>query len=357
VIAGFTPDGAIVLTAMGGAADPRTDGLGGVWVARLPRDADEFDPPVLVLRDRLVGGSDRAVSYDKPWMAIDAKPSSPFPGSIYVLAAPLELDLPAIGWAETSTDLATLLFKGLDLTVSRDEGKTFDEPRTIDATGFGPDLVVTGDGALHAVFQRTLDGNAAVLHLRSTDGGATFEPAEPIATAEEGGSVGAPVLGTRRSGELMACWLERDADETRDRLRCAAGGAGWAARPRLDVRVPDSATITLTRLAGGRNGWYLLAYLVGPGGTDVTLFRSDGAADFVELSRLASIPDLTPNRWCVTRDCRFNRVDLFLPGDYSALAVSGGRVAAAYVLPRPGGGLAGNAAVWVSTLDEPREAP
>ncbi|MGE0555070.1 MAG: hypothetical protein AB7R55_16695 [Gemmatimonadales bacterium] len=43
------------------------------------------------------------------------------------------------------------------------------------------------------------------------------------------------------------------------------------------------------------------------------------------------------------------------PATWAAdVIASEGRIAAAYVLPRPGGPLAGNAAVWVSILDEPR---
>jgi len=105
VVAGIGRDGATVLTSMAGAHSPRTDGLGGIAVARRVRGDTAFAPAVLVMRDRLIDATDQATIYDKPWMTIDRHESSPYRGAVYVVAGAMDLPLPQRSWAETPLPL------------------------------------------------------------------------------------------------------------------------------------------------------------------------------------------------------------------------------------------------------------
>ena len=116
---------------------------------------------------------------------------------------------------------------------------------------------------------------------------------------------------------------------------------------------PAGAVHHFPSLVGTAKGWYLLLYLVNAEKTEVALFRTDGKADFTRLVTLGITPGLGRERWCMARACKFEGGGLFGAGDYMSLAAAGGRLVAAYVLPRPGEGPVGTAAVQVSVLEEP----
>ena len=116
---------------------------------------------------------------------------------------------------------------------------------------------------------------------------------------------------------------------------------------------PGQRRYALPALVGTARAWYLLLYLIDSARTEVAVFRSTGRVDFSKLETLATAPGLGLSQWCLTRECKLSRHDRFTPGDYAALAGSGGRLAAAYVLPRSGGPLFGSGAVYVSLLTEP----
>ena len=244
----------------------------------------------------------------------------------------------------------------MDFAVSRDDGRTFAPPRRIADSAFPADLAVSPSGSLEVVYSQSVGGGSAIVHLRSTDAGASFEPPARIATAGTRRSVGGPMVAARPNGELMACWAETSpAAVRRDRLRCAERRAGsdWAEGKSLAVSLPANAAYALPALVGTARAWYLLLYLIESAWTEVAVFRSTGRVDFSKLETLATAPGLGLSQWCLTRECKLSRHDRFTPGDYAALAGSGGRLAAAYVLPRSGGPLFGSAAVHVSLLTEP----
>lgn len=355
VIAGIARDGAAVLTSMAGADEPKTDGLGGIIVSRRAKGDSSFGVPVQVMPDQLIPGADRALSYDKPWMTIDRHPSSPHNGTVYVIAGALDLKLPARSWSTTPIDMSDIVMLGLDFTVSRDDGQSFGPPRRVADSVFGADLAVSPTGSLEVVYPKITGGTSAISHLRSTDGGVTFEPPVEVVTANPGSTVGGPLVARRPDGDLMVCWSETSAERAIPRLRCAERrpGGGWASATAHGVVVPLGTTFAFPTLVGTAKAWYLLIHLIDSTRTEVALFRSLGGGAFSRVATLATIPGLGLPQWCFARQCRFERADLFMPGDYAALGVAGGQLAAAYVLPRPGGSLFGRAAVYLSTITEP----
>ena len=109
-------------------------------------------------------------------------------------------------------------------------------------------------------------------------------------------------------------------------------------------------------MVGTERGWYLMLYLAGVTQTEVALLHSvDGTA----FKRVATLADaqLGVDKFCLTpaTPCRRTRTDGFAIGDYVTLTAGDGRLAAAYVLPRPTGSPAG-AAIYVTVLDEPGTA-
>jgi hypothetical protein len=339
---------------MAGTYSPRAEGFGGIIVSRRPRSDTAFAAPAMVMRDSALRRKDRAIVYDKDWMAIDHRPASPYRGRVYVVSGVLDMVLPTRSWAETPTDLSDISILGLDFAVSRDDGKTFGPVRRIADSAFGPDLAVGRDGALDLVVPKMVHGASAIVHLRSTDGGTTFGPETAVATAPAGRVLGSALIAARPNGELLACWSESPAAGTgTSRIACAERRSGTWGHPTIGVSVPPRTTFAFPVLAGTDRGWYLLLHLIDSARTEVELRRSDGRSDFAPVARLASIPGLGLGRWCFARDCRFATDTLFMAGDYAGLAASGGRIAAAYVLPRPGGKLFGRAAVYLSLLTEP----
>ena len=104
-------------------------------------------------------------SDDKQWVLCDNNPGSPHYGNVYVT------------WAASSP---------LRFARSTDHGATWkgkgsDPPgTTLVSYAFAPDLSISADGTLHIFWHP--DGSNAIQHLRSTDGGETFEPVSTVVT-------------------------------------------------------------------------------------------------------------------------------------------------------------------------------
>lgn len=96
---------------------------------------------------------------DKQWVICDNHPSSPFYGNVY------------IAWGANSP---------LRFCRSTDHGVTWtgkgqESPGTsLVSFAFSPELSVARDGTLHIMWHD--DGSGEISHLRSTDGGSTFQP-------------------------------------------------------------------------------------------------------------------------------------------------------------------------------------
>jgi BNR/Asp-box repeat len=104
-------------------------------------------------------------SDDKQWVLCDNNPGSPHYGNVYIL------------WAASSP---------LRFARSTDHGASW-KGRGNDAPGttligyaFAPDISISTDGTLHILWH--MPGSNSVQYLRSTDGGATFEPIKEVVT-------------------------------------------------------------------------------------------------------------------------------------------------------------------------------
>jgi hypothetical protein len=237
-------------------------------------------------------------------------------------------------------------------------------------------LAIGAGGALEMIYPRPVGvvGAAdAIFHVRSTDGGATFGLPVKIVAAGRETTLELPTVAARPNGDLLVCWGQGAlgggrilpgysevparfrTDEHANQVRCAEKRAAheWApGQPALDLLA--GTTPGWPTIAGTADGWYLLLYLADSKGTEVALFRSHGGP-FVKVATLATAPGLGPDRVCFSAvtSCARTQSDTFRPGDIVGLAAQGGRLAAAYVLPRPGKPLVGSGALYVSVVDEP----
>ena len=103
---------------------------------------------------------------DKQWVQCDNNPDSPHYGNVYVAWA-----------AHTALHFARSTDHGENWT-----GRGNDPPgATIAGTNaFAPDISISADGTLHMFWH--MDGGSTIQYLRSTDGGASFEPLKEIVT-------------------------------------------------------------------------------------------------------------------------------------------------------------------------------
>jgi hypothetical protein len=349
VIAGFADDGTPLVASMSAGQS-----FGATFVSRLD---SEHGTSVPVYRNAADSAAKRRVLYDKPWLALDHGSRSPRRGSIYLSVGAVTAGLGPAGMGVDWKPIGSRVL----FAASRDGGRTFSSPTSVgDSSAFGGYLAIEGDGAIDVVYERltTKDGAGdAVFHRRSSDGGATFDPPVTIGTTTGDTLLELPLVAARPNGDLMACWSQGiRGNERNNEVRCAGRKAGgsWSAARAIDVSLPPGAVAAWPAVAGTDRGWYLLLYVVGQARTEVALFTSGDGARFAKLATLAANDSLGIDRFCVvgSTPCRRTRTDGFAIGDYVSLDAKGGRLAAAYVLPRPAPGT--GAAVYITTLAEPR---
>jgi hypothetical protein len=255
----------------------------------------------------------------------------------------------------------TLLGSQQLLAFSRDGGRTFSSPTLVaDSSAFGGYLAVGPEGSLEITYVRIKNRDGAgdaVFHRRSTDGGVTFEPPLTVVSMKGDTLLELPTLAVRPNGDLLACWSQGTrADERSNQVHCAARtvGEAWSAPYDIAAALPPDVVPAWPAIVGTEQGWYLMLYLAGATRTEVALFHSDSLGAFSKIATLAVTDGLGSDRFCVASAtaCRRTRKDVFAIGDYVALAASRGRLAAAYVLPRPSGPAAGGAAIYVTTFAE-----
>jgi hypothetical protein len=307
--------------------------------------------------EREADGAESA--HDKPWMIVDHNRTSAFRGAVYVAVS--DFPLPAEVGAEPK-----LIHPPLVLSISKDNGRTFDAPRPIAGSAFWPSFAVGRTGSLEIVYselvwaateksgQGHVQESNAILHVRSVDGGASFTTPVPIVRTMGEGRVSSPTMANRSNGDALACWVQETRPEQGQQVRCAFQQAGrpWGqpGLPRIDLG--SSTVAAFPVVASAADAWFLLLYLIGPTHTEVAIFRTTGQSDFVKVSTLAVV-DVGRDRMCLPeRPCPQSQKDVFDVGDYVAMTSTGGRLAAAYVLPRPAKGTLGTPAVYVSLLDE-----
>ena len=184
--------------------------------------------------DLQTGGS---MFNDKPMIAVDTNPGSPFLNRVYV------------AWDAAGGPL------GIQLSSSADQGVTFSAPVSAGIPmGIGADPFVGPDGTLHVAWQDFHDNLELV--STSTDGGATFATPVEIAPTIASFDVGIPAMAVRRALIYPACGADASGGPNRGTLYCSwtdetpangmdafvarstDGGATWSA----PVRVNDDAT-------------------------------------------------------------------------------------------------------------------
>jgi hypothetical protein len=353
VISAFARDGSPLLASKADAPP-----LGGTFLSRFGSDTLSVTS-VPVYRNFVDSGAGHRVLHDKPWLVVDHGERSRYRGSIYLSVGAVTAGLgPAgvnVNW--------TLLGSQQLLAFSRDNGRTFSSPTVVaDSSAFGGYLVVGPAGSLEIAYVRikNRDGAAdAVFHRRSIDGGVTFEPPVTVVAMRGDTLLELPAIAVRPNGDLLACWSQGvRTDERSNQVRCAFRkfGEAWSAPHGIESALSPDVVPAWPAIVGTERGWYLMLYLVGAARTEVALFRSGALGAFSKIASLHVMDGLGADRFCVASAtaCRRTRKDAFAIGDYVALAASRGRLAAAYVLPRTSGPPGGGAAIYVTTLAEPR---
>jgi hypothetical protein len=262
---------------------------------------------------------------DKPWMAIDRGPESPFRGSLYFAWTRIR-----VRRSQGDYDLE----RDLVFSYSRDSGRSHSEPLSIAESGGGAQIAVRPNGLVDLVWVEEEENRSGrVLHRVSRDGGATFSASMAIETLDDvSESLDLPTLAAGATGALSACW-------TRGPLSSAAGTAircssydeerGWT--PPSSVNA-DSAASGYPALASTGDAFWRLSYHARET-LQVVLYCSPDGRSFEAVETLSETP-LPAERFCARSGlpCRKD-LKAFTPGDYVGLAASSHRLAAAYVLP------------------------
>lgn len=149
---------------------------------------------------------------DKPMIAVDTNPRSPFRDSVYV------------GW-DTATSGKSAANDDLLLARSTDGGLTFSNPLALNNLNGGPTQVIGADPfvgpngevyvAWHDVQQNQLMVNS------SFDGGTTFGQQQSIAPTVVTFDDGIPAMASRRALLYPACDADRSASANRGTLYCS----------------------------------------------------------------------------------------------------------------------------------------
>lgn len=353
VVAAFAADGTPLLASMSAVGESM-----GVYLSRVPGGFGSAAavPVFMNSRDAATGAT---TMYDKDWLLVDRREDSPHRGTVYLSTGALVMAaLPD----KLGSPWQGPLISRIELRASRDGGLTFGPPVTVSAdSAFSAQLAVTPGGALEVTYARLVDMRGAALgvfHRRSTDGGATFGPAEPVAVMTGDTLLDSPVLASRPNGDLLACWSQGDrADDRTNRVRCATRPAGgkWSAPRPVDPALPAGAAEAWPAVAGTDRAWYLGQFVVTERRTEFILYRSGDGVGFERVAVLGARDSVGLAQFCTNAvtPCRRSRPDGFTQGDYTALSVGGDRLAAAFVLPRIVGAKPDSGAVHAVVLPEP----
>ena len=303
-----------------------------IGVRRSDDGGATFGTPALAVRDEGPGLPEEAnfppdVTWnDKDWLAVDRTR-----GTVYQ------------GWNRIHTRFAGQSSR-VAVARSTDGGATFAPPLVLSpARGVttGPQIAVRADGAVEVAWvgsPRPVDRGDAFV-ATSHDGGASFGAPRTVGRVAGIGRNADDLAALASTGSAsLACW------GSAGRAHCAhAVGDAWRA-PRLVDRRLGGLQDMIAVTGDDAGHFWLGMYAIGRRGTTVRLYRSaDGGRTFRLVRILAHRPFA---------------VGGFLPGsgvrtgDYFGLSAAGGRVTAAYVLPRRGRSPLANS-VYVSTVAAP----
>jgi hypothetical protein len=151
---------------------------------------------------------------DKPYIAVDTNPGSPFRDTVYVA-----WDNASLRNGQSSANNVILVSR------STDGGQTFSTPVVASGTGSGPravigaDPFVAPDGTLHVAWH-DIKGNQ-IVEAASTDGGLTFGPTHLIAPTQAAFDVAIPAQQSRHALVYPACGADTSTGPNRGALYCS----------------------------------------------------------------------------------------------------------------------------------------
>jgi hypothetical protein len=174
---------------------------------------------------------------DKPMIAVDTNPNSPFRDTVYV------------AWDNSNGSASSS--NGVLVSRSTDGGKTFSTPVFATDTSSGPksvigaDPFVAPDGSLFVAWHDVHNNRIAV--SSSTDGGQTFGPTSTIAATQTDfdiavpaenvrGALVYPSCGSAPAGALYCSWMDGTLSTGTDVFvsRSSGPGTSWSAPVRVN---------------------------------------------------------------------------------------------------------------------------
>lgn len=280
---------------------------------------------------------------DKSWLAVDAAPSSPHRGTLY------------LGWSRNRVDFRdTSVSTSPVVGVSRDSGRSLEGPIPLAAAGFGVTLATDTAGVVEAAWYELRPNSSEgyrVLTASSSDNGRSFTA--PVVVAElrdTSQTIELPQIAVGPGGERLLCWSQGP-------TTTSAGLSVWCST-RANERPWSRPVAVLSDSAGGRvyafpaiaasaDAWWLLVYRADTT-LSVELHRSADGTGFERVAELASIRTTVPLCARPGLPCRRSGSGFF-PGDYISISGSRRRVAAAFAVPRDGGP-PGSSTIMVSVV-------
>jgi hypothetical protein len=211
---------------------------------------------------------------------------------------------------------------------STDGGASFGAPLLLSpprGVTTGPQVAVRADGAVEVVWVGSPRpvAHGDVFLATSRDGGATFTAPRRIGHVTGVGSNAYDLAGLATTGSRsLACW------GSGGRAYCArAEGDAWRAARAVDRRL--GGLQDMIRVTGDDAGRFWLGMsAIGWRGTTVRLYRSTDGGRTFRLVRILARRSFAAGGFLPRSGVR--------TGDYCGLTAAGGRVIAAYVLPRRG---------------------
>ncbi len=151
---------------------------------------------------------------DKPMIAVDTNPNSPFRDSVYV------------GWDNASNNAGkSSANDALLFARSTDGGKTFSNPIAVNTLNGGPNAVIGADpfvGPNGEVYVAWHDVQHSQLMVASSlDGGASFSPQQEIASTQVAFDDAIPAMASRHALLYPACDADRSSSANRGTLYCS----------------------------------------------------------------------------------------------------------------------------------------
>jgi hypothetical protein len=322
----FAPDGMLLATTSGLIVDG-PNAVMEIVVGRTRPERPVFDVIARfgTVRDPIKTGAAADVS----WIAVDQSKGSRR-GTAYV------------SWSEMRGFLTKQPSGALNVATLSPGADRFDAP--VEVAGYSPlghaaSVNVDTEGTLHVVWVDRPAGGATIQHAVSTDGARTFEKRN--APTVRALTVDRPAVAVKRAGGLLICWSEAIAGATgaspappRSDVKCSVSNKTdtFGAAVVVDSVTSADMTMRLPAVAANDLGLWALAYRETRDTRVVNLYRSTD--DGVTWHRAAELGARPVNRTCGPK--KDQECGRFFPGHYVALAATGKRLYAAYVLRSSG---------------------